>query len=101
MRLSVNIKCSNVSCFYVKFTIAICFYNNMNYKLSDTGFLFIIIASMKIKTKKNFNKGFQSIRIEGLQIMNNIHDDFLTFRCLSSIALCLFTYNKYHIHASL
>lgn len=61
----------------------------MNYKLSDTGFLFIIIANMKIKTKKNFNKGFQSIRIEGLQIMNNIHDDFLTFRCLSSIALCL------------
>lgn len=51
----------------------------MNYKLSDTGFLFIIIANMKIKTKKkNFKKGFQSIRIEGLQIMNNIHDDFLT-----------------------
>lgn len=52
MRLSVNIKCSNVSCFYVKFTIAICFYNNMNYKLSDTGFLFIIIANLKIKSKK-------------------------------------------------
>lgn len=58
MRLFVNIKCSNVFCFYVKFIIVICFYNNMNYKLLDMGFLFIIIVSMKIKIKKNFNKGF-------------------------------------------